>query len=74
MKSMQGIITIVQEGRFQLRDPDGVSHQFELSHKSAAEPEQLPPLQRDQADVRVDYTDGENIIGFVAHRIFRLDR
>ena len=73
MKSIEGIITIVQEGRFQLRDPDGVSHQFELSHKAAAEPDQLPPLQREQARVRVKYEPGENVIGFVARSIERLD-
>jgi hypothetical protein len=74
MKFIEGNITIVQEGRFQLRDRDGVSHQFELSHKASLEPEQLPLLQHDQAEVRVGYKDGENIIGFVAHRIERLDR
>lgn len=73
MKTIEGNITIVQEGRFQLRDPDGVFHQFELSHKAPLEPEQLPPLQRDQARVRVRYTAAEDVIGFVAHRIERLD-
>lgn len=74
MKSIQGIITIVQESRFQLRDIVGATHQFELSHKAPLEPEQLPPLQHDQAYVRVRYTPGENIIGFVAHEIERLDK
>ena len=74
MKFIEGIVTIVQEGRFQLRDPDGATHQFELSHKAPLEPEQLPPLQHDQARVRVAYTPGENIIGFVAHEIERLDQ
>ncbi|MEO8714128.1 MAG: hypothetical protein ABI369_03860 [Acetobacteraceae bacterium] len=72
MKSMVGVVTIVQEGRFQLRDPNGVSHQFELSWKAAAEPEQLPQLQRTQARVRVRYEPGENVIGFVARSIERL--
>jgi hypothetical protein len=74
MKSMDGIVTIVQEGRFQLLDPDGISHQFELSYKAPLDPEQLPPLQRDHAPVRVQYAPGENVIGFVAHAIERLDR
>lgn len=69
MKTMEGIVTIVQEGRFQLLDPDGVSHQFELSYGSAAEPEELPPLARDQARVCVRYEPGENVIGFVARSI-----
>ncbi len=74
MKSMEGIVLIVQEGRFQLRDPMGVSHQFELSWKAALEPEQLAPLQREQARVRVSYEPGENVIGFVARAIERLGR
>lgn len=74
MQSMDGIVTIVQEGRFQLVDPDGVSHQFELSYRAPLEPEQLPPLQRDQARVRVKYEAGENVIGFVARSVARLDR
>ncbi len=74
MHSIEGIITIVQEGRFSLTDQAGVGHQFELSHRAALEPEQLPPLQRDQARVRVSYTPGENVIGLVAARIDRLDR
>ncbi|MBV8612988.1 MAG: hypothetical protein JOY66_04355 [Acetobacteraceae bacterium] len=73
MHSIEGVVTIVQEGRFQLTDRDGVSHQFELSHRAAAEPDQLPPLQRDQARVRVRYEPGENVIGFVARSIERLD-
>ncbi len=74
MQSMEGIVTIVQEGRFCLTDQDGVSHQFELSYRAAAEPDQLPPLQQEQARVRVSYEPGENVIGFIATRIDRLDR
>ncbi len=74
MESMEGIITIVQEGRFQLCDADGVSHQFELSHKAAVEPAQLPPLQSEQAHVRVTYEPGENVIGFIVRSIERLDQ
>ena len=74
MHSIEGIVTIVQEGRFCLTDQDGVSHQFELSHRAPAEPDQLPPLQTEQARVRVTYGLGENVIGFVARLIERLDQ
>ncbi len=74
MQSIDGIVTIVQEGRFCLTDQGGVSHQFELSHRAAAEPDQLASLQREQARVRVSYTPGENVIGFIAARIDLLDR
>jgi hypothetical protein len=73
--SMDGTVTIVQESRFQLTDTGGVSHLFLLAHGAAVEPEQLPPLQHEQARVRVRYrASGENLIGFVADRLDRLDR
>jgi hypothetical protein len=69
MPEMRGIITIVQESRFQLTDDAGASHLFILGHASMAEPEQLAPLQRDQARVRVTYMQPRNIIGMVAKKI-----
>ena len=73
MQSMEGIVTIVQEGRFQLLDGAGVSHMFLLSHQAPLEPEQLPPLQHVQARVRVDYTPAHDVIGLLAHGVTRLD-
>jgi hypothetical protein len=72
-KSVNGIVLIVQEGRFQLRDDAGVGHQFELSHTAALEADQLPSLMREQTRVRVHYEPGENVIGFVARAIELLD-
>jgi len=69
MDVMEGIVTMVQESRFQLTDGKGVSHLFILGHDAAAEPDQLAPLSRRQAKVRVRYTRPENIIGLVAHSI-----
>jgi hypothetical protein len=73
MPSMQGTVTIVQESRFQLTDPDGVSHNFLLSWKAPAEPQQLAALQQEQARVQVKYTSAHNIIGLLATDITRLD-
>ncbi len=67
MKTIDGVVTIVQESRFQLTDDKGVSHLFLLGHDSFAEPEQLEPLARRQTRVRVRYTAGADVIGFVAH-------
>ena len=39
--TMCGVVTIVQEGRFQMTDDAGVSHLFILAHTAAAEPQQL---------------------------------
>lgn len=69
MKTMDGIVTIVQESRFQLTDERGVSHLFVLGHRTLAEPDQLEPLQRQQARVRVRYSEPRNIIGLLAHSV-----
>lgn len=68
-QSMEGVVTIVQEGRLQLTDDHGVSHLFILGHNAAAETEQLAPLQRRQARVRVRYTAGADIIGNILSAI-----
>ena len=68
-QSMDGVVTIVQEGRFQLTDGRGVSHLFILGPNAAAETDQLAPLQRAQARVRVRYTPAANLIGNVASAI-----
>ena len=42
MQSMTGLVTIVQEGRFQLLDDDGVSHHFLLKWSAAPDPSSSP--------------------------------
>ena len=69
MATMTGVVTIVQEGRFQLTDNGGVSHFFLLSARAAAETAQLSLLQHQQSWVRVHYTPAANLIGYVAHTI-----
>jgi hypothetical protein len=69
VRSIQGVVTIVQESRFQLMDDEGVSHLCVLSNRTLAEPDQLEPLQRRQARVRVRYTEPRNAIGLVAHSV-----
>jgi hypothetical protein len=70
---MNGIVTIVQEGRFQMTDEDGVSHLFILSPHTSAETRQLTALQERQARVRVRYRSAPNLIGNVASVIYTLD-
>ena len=74
MAEMRGVVTIVQEGRFQLTDEAGVSHHFILSHSALAETGQLQPLQARQAKVRVKYSDAPGVIALIAHRIEVADR
>jgi len=71
MLSMTGVVTIVQEGRFQLLDDDGVSHQFLLKYSAAPDPEQLPALL--QQRIRVSYSNPTNLIGHAAHKIVLLE-
>ena len=69
MPTMEGLVTIVQESRFQLTDLNGISHLFLLGHAASAEPDQLAPLQRSQAHVRVRYVQPRNIIGLIAKSV-----
>ena len=73
MPTMDGVITIVQEGRFQLVDTAGIAHHFVLSRHALAETEQLAPLARQQARVQVKYEQAEGLIAFEAQRIVLLD-
>jgi hypothetical protein len=67
VESIAGIVTIVQEGRFQLLDAAGVSHHFILHYGAAADPEQLPNLVN--RHVLVSYKDPGGMIGHVATRL-----
>ncbi len=71
MQSIEGVVTIVQEGRFQLQDQDGVSHLFLLGHDAPLEPEQLPSLS--QRRVRVRYSQPSRMIGHRVRGILMLD-
>lgn len=71
MRTMDGVVTLVQESRFQLTDGEGVSHLFVLSHKAPLEPAQLVPLQSAQARVTVGYEEAPNLIALLAHSIAR---
>ena len=73
MPQMDGVITIVQEGRFQLTDAAGIAHHFILGRHALAETEQLPQLARQQAHVRVKYDQAKGVIAFEAKRIELLD-
>ena len=69
MATMTGVVTIVQEGRFQLTDGEGVSHLFVLSPLASTETGQLRPLMHRQAKVRVKYREGKKIVGFLAQSV-----
>ena len=66
---MEGVVTIVQEGRLQITDDRGVSHLFVLAANAAAEPAQLAPLMHAQTRVRVRFKPARNLIGRVISSI-----
>ena len=69
MRTIEGVVTLVQESRFQMMDDRGVYHHFLLSRGAAADPADLAPLQARQARVRVRYGQAPDLIAQVAHRI-----
>ena len=66
---MEGVVTIVQEGRFLLQTDNGAAHLIILSHRAAAEPDQLPALQHNQSRVRIVCEPAPGLIGFIARRV-----
>lgn len=72
MLLIEGVVTIVQEGRFQLLDDKGVAHHFLLAHQASAEPEQLTALLQKRARVR--YTDPAGVIAHEARSVTLLDK
>ena len=74
METAEGVITLVQEGRFKLvTDENQVLH-FVLAHDAAIEAQDLPPLAQRQTRVRVVYTRPTHLTAVVAHTLSTLDR
>jgi hypothetical protein len=69
MKTMEGTVLLVQESRFMVESDQGEAHLFILSHRAPLEPQQLPPLQHQQARVRVSYDEAPHVIGYTAHAV-----
>jgi hypothetical protein len=69
MHSVLGRVIAVQEGRFRLVADDGRVMPFVLSHKAAAEPQDLPLLVARTTRVRVSYTESQHLIAHVAQRV-----
>lgn len=69
MRTVSGIITSVQEGRFRLASREGQNRLFILSHKAALAPQDLPQLQRDETEVTIHFEDARDLIAGIAHVI-----
>ena len=46
---------------------------FLLAHDASLEPQDVPPLKRDQRRVRVDYTEPSRLVAHVAHALWTVD-
>ena len=73
MQSAEGVITLVQEGRFALVTNGGRVMQFLLARDASLEPQDLPLLKRNQRRVRVDYTEPSRLVAHVAHMLRTAD-
>lgn len=69
MRWVRGTISAVQEGRFRFAADDGRVLSFMLSHKCAAEPQDLPKLQAAGVPVRIGYCGGGHLVTGIAHRM-----
>ncbi len=74
MQRVEGVVTLVQEDRFQLRSTDGRNYLFILSHSSPLGVRDLPAIHRSGATVSVRYGDDAGIIGHVAYDIAELEQ
>jgi hypothetical protein len=69
MDTISGIITLVQEERFQLLSDDGVTQLFVTLHDAPVEIDDLQALERNNIPVTVSYTRAEGLIAWAAHDV-----
>ncbi len=73
MARASGVITLVQEDRFQLAGEDGHKHLFVLSHGAFADIDDLQALKRSQRRVVVRYTPVKDLIAYAATSVVPAD-
>lgn len=69
METVSGVITLVQEDRFQLAGDDGHKHLFVLSHRSFADIDDLQALERSRRRVAVRCMPADRLIAYVAKSV-----
>src|SRR3546814_18383868 len=62
VRSMTGTVTVVQEGRFQVRAVDGRAMLFLLASNASLEPQDLPALAERAARVTLRYSTPDGLI------------
>src|SRR3546814_14964555 len=70
VRSMTGTVTVVQEGRFQVRAVDGRAMLFLLASNASLEPQDLPALAERAARVTLRYSTPDGwIAAGLAHDV-----
>lgn len=69
MPTVQGYITVVQEGRFRVVADDGRGLLLTLASNARAEPLDLERLEHAHARVTVDYSGEPNLASGTAHSV-----
>jgi len=69
MKTVNGVITLVQEHRFQLMDDEGRHRLFILTHDARQEWSDLKRLEQDNCHVTVFYSDAGSLLASAAHEV-----
>ncbi len=72
-KTMRGRILLVQEERFRLLGEGGQAYLFTLSHKAAAEADDLERWHEAGTPVMVEYEGEPNLESGVVHSVRPLD-
>ena len=70
MQSMTGVLTLVQEDRFQLADARRNHRFFGLAHDAPLGPQELKRLHAEGRPVTVEYDDVPDMLVHVAHRVY----
>ena len=73
METVSGVITLVQEDRFQLAGEDGHKHLFVLSHRSLADIDDLQALERSRQRVAVRCVPADRLVAYVAKSVTPAD-
>lgn len=71
LNSINGVITVVQEHRFQLREDNGQHRLFILAHDAPQEWDDLQVLKDQQQPVTVYYSNNEKLVAATAHDVWQ---
>jgi hypothetical protein len=71
LNSTNGVITVVQEHRFQLKQDNGQHRLFILAHNAPQEWSELQTLKDKEQPVTVYFSENEKLIAATAHDVWQ---